>query len=110
MLIVQKSSKLAKVLCTVMSLVSTASIPALVHKSCSTSICDAAELGGLRTVRPIARISIRSGSKGNPPPNMSQAYAATAARTNHPRHLNDPLNRFGSKINHQGHCGCIERI
>src|SRR5262249_8270773 len=56
-LIVQKSSKPANVLSTGISRVSTASRPARVHNSRSTSIRDASRRGGLRTVSPIALIS-----------------------------------------------------
>src|SRR5215468_4859740 len=58
-LIVQKSSKPANALSTGISRVSTASRPARVHNSRSTSIRDASRRGGFRTVSPIALISIR---------------------------------------------------
>ena len=48
-----------------------ASSPAPDHSSCIVPICEAAICGGRVGERPFARISARTGSNGNPPPNMS---------------------------------------
>src|SRR5262245_1679293 len=78
-LMAQKSSKSVNVRCTVISLVSTPSSPARDHSSCIVAICEAAICGGRVGDSPIARISARTGSNGNPPPSMSHIYVAAMA-------------------------------
>jgi hypothetical protein len=69
----QNAWKSAKVLCTAILRVSTASTPAADHNPRNASIREASALGRISDGRFIARSSTRSGASGNPPPNMSHA-------------------------------------